>query len=85
MNKLHYKYKNQLEEQGKLLNIDIYHYKENQDVDILILKNPSKQKYAIYRCLWDNGFNPTKRDWVYNYVFLSKHISDKMAKDLKRH
>ena len=55
MNKLHYKYKNQLEEQGKLLNIDIYHYKQNQDVDILILKNPSKQKYAIYRCLWDNG------------------------------
>ena len=55
MNTLNYNYRNQLETQGQLLNIDIYHYEKNKDVDILLLKKPSNQKYAIYRCLWDNG------------------------------
>lgn len=79
---------NCLKQQGEILNLNLYRtlYSDDPDptdVEIILLKQPSGEKYAIYRSLWDYGFNPTQKDWLYNYVFLSGHISDQMNKDYK--
>ena len=83
MSILRYYYRNQLERQGQLFNIDIYNQDKNDNLEILLLKKPSSPKYVIYRCLWNSGFNPTQNDWVYNSIFLSTHIADKLELDLK--
>ena len=77
-----------LEDQATLLNIhlDPFGYKTCEkptDLEVLLLKQPSDRKYVIYRCLWNYGFNPTQPDWLYNYIFLSGHISDQITDDLK--
>lgn len=73
-----------LNEQATLLqvNLGLRQYEKPTDVEILLLKQPSGEKYAIYRSLWDYGFNPTQSDWLYNYVFLSRHISEKLNRNL---
>ena len=59
-----------LKEQAGLLNVSLSSWGEKPtDLEVLLLKKPSLQKYVIYRCLWNSGFNPTQHDWVYNYIF----------------
>ena len=65
-----------LDEQGQFLNAYFYsrEYHKPTDLEILLLKKPSSEKYVIFRRLWDYGFNPTQKDWVYNSIFLSRHL-----------
>ena len=73
-----------LNKQAGLLNVYLSSWCEKPtNLEVLLLKKPSLQKYVIYRCLWNSGFNPTQNDWVYNYIFLSTHIADKLKLDLK--
>ena len=77
-----------LEDQARLLDIYLDPFRYNTcekptDLEVLLLKQPSDRKYVIYRCLWNSGFNPTQNDWVYNSIFLSTHIADKLQLDLK--
>lgn len=75
-----------LRPQGKLFNLSFWEYDKDYkptDLEVLLLKQPSNRQYVIYRCLWDSGFNPTQKDWLYHYLFLSGYLSDKMTKDLK--
>lgn len=73
-----------LDEQGKFLNayLDSRTYDKPTDLEILLLKKPSPDKYVIFHSLWTFGFNPTQPDWIYNYVFLSRHIAEKTKRDL---
>jgi hypothetical protein len=68
-----------LDEQGKFLQagLDYLAYEKPTDLEILLLKKPSSEKYVIFRSLWDYGFNPTQKDWVYNYLFLSRRRKKK--------
>ena len=73
-----------LKEQAGLLKVSFRSWGERpSNMEVLLLKQPSPKKYVIYRCLWNFGFNPTQNDWVYNYIFLSTHIADKLKLDLK--
>lgn len=73
-----------LDKQAELLKVSFRSWGERpSDMEVLLLKQPSPEKYVIYRCLWNFGFNPTQNDWVYNYIFLSTHIADKLKLDLK--
>ena len=71
-------------EQSRLLHVNLDYFSEKPtDLEVLLLKQPSPQKYVIYRCLWNSGFNPTQNDWVYHSIFLSTHIADKLKLDIK--
>lgn len=73
-----------LKEQAGLLNVSLSSWGEKPtNLEVLLLKKPSNRQYVIYRCLWDSGFNPTQKDWLYHYIFLSGYLSDKITKDLK--
>ena len=72
-----------LDTQGRFLEVNLDTYEKPTNLEIWLLKKPSPEKYVIFRSLWDYGFNPTQKDWLYHYVFLSQHISDQMTKNLK--
>ena len=73
-----------LNKQGKFLNayLDSRVYEKPTNLEILLLQKPSSEKYVIFRTLWDYGFNPTQKDWIYNYIFLSRHLAEKTNRDL---